>query len=227
MVSPATDLNIVSGTTFSRVLRWESSPFISKAITNITAAFPAVITATAHGLIDGWRAAVLSAGGMRQINAKQMPLRSTDFHPVTYIDVNTISFNDVDSAEYTAYTSGGALVYYTPVSLAGASAAMDIRLTPETADPPIVALSSSGPSPAITIDDTAKTITITIPAVTTATYPALFLAAAQAAVSSTGVTLNPAGTYQGVYDLLLTDSAGGVTRLLHGAVNIIQDVTYT
>ena len=67
------DLCIPQRETFTRILRWSLLPYIYKAITGITATAPAVVTAVGHGLPDGWRVAVVSAGGMRQINAGHNP----------------------------------------------------------------------------------------------------------------------------------------------------------
>jgi hypothetical protein len=197
-----TDITIQKGSTFSRVLRWESAPFISTPITAIARATPAVITAASHGLVTGWRAAVVSAGGMRQINAKSFPPRSTDFHKVTYVSATQVSLNDVDSSNFTLYTSGGFLVSYTPVSLASFTARMQIRATVETADPPLVSLVSPTD---IVLDDTNHTITVTISAAVTAAY-----------TFSTGV-----------YDLELVsgDATPVVTKLLSGNVIVLPEVT--
>lgn len=195
-----TDLTIQKGASFIRTLRWESLPFVYKAITGITKAGPCVITAASHGLKDGWRAAVTGAGGMRQINARQIPPRANEFHKVTYIDANSVSFNDVDSSNYTAYTSGGFLVYYTPVSIASFTARMMIRATVESTGGPLESLVSPTD---IVLDDTNHTITITIPAADTAAY-----------------------TFDtGVYDLELVSAAGVVTKLLSGNIIVLEEVT--
>ena len=196
-----TDLTIQKGSTFSRVLRWESAPFVYAPITAITKAAPAVITAAGHGLVSGWRAAVISAGGMRQINAKQIPPRANEMHKVTYVSATQVNMNGVNSADYTAYTSGGFLVSYTPVSLAGFSARMKIRETVESATALVSLVSPAD----IVLDDTNHTITITIDAVATAAY--------------TFAT--------GVYDLELVSGAGTpvVTRLLEGNVRVVNEVT--
>lgn len=203
MADPTYDITIRKGATFSQVLRWESLPLVYKAITAITKAGPAAITAAGHGLKEGWRATVSNAGGMRQINAKNWPPRATDFHKITYVDANTVKFNDVDSSDYTTYTNGGYLVYYTPVSLSGYTARLMVRATPESTGTPLVSLTS--PSGGIVVDDTAKTITITIAASVTAAYTFL----------------------TGVYDLELVsgDATPVVTRLLSGSVTVLEEVT--
>jgi len=201
MSCPTQDITIVKGKTFARVLRWESLPLVYKPITAITQAAPVVISAAAHGLPDGWRTAVTSAQGMREINAKVpgkgKPPLASEFHKATVLTAGTISLNDINSLEFTAYTSGGTLVYYTPVSLAGATARLQIRATEEST---AVLLNLVSPTD-IVLDDAAKTITITITAAVTAAFTFL----------------------TGVYELEIT-IAGVVTQLLRGSVTVVEEV---
>jgi len=194
------DITINKGATFTQVVRWETPPLVSKAVTGVTNAAPAVVTAVGHGLTTGWLAAVVSAGGISDINAETFPPNSSDFSPVTVLTVDTVSLDDINSAEYSAYTSGGFLVYYTPVSLSGYTARMHIR---ETVGSSTTELELTSPSAGIVIDDAAKTITLTISAVDTA------------ALDMTS----------GVYDLELVSGSGVVTRLLEGTVTITEEVT--
>lgn len=200
MSTPAQDIVIAKGSTFSQVLRYETTPFVYKLITAITKAAPVSITAAAHGAPDGWRVAVISAGGMREVNAKNTPPRATDFHKATVTDPNTITLNDVNSSDFTDYTSGGYVMYYTPVSLAGYTARMQIRPTAEDTATPLASLVSPTD---IVLDDTLKTITVSISATATAAY--------------TFTT--------GVYDLELVSGAGVVTKLLSGSVSVLPEVT--
>lgn len=48
------DFVIEQGKTFQHVLRWETLPFVYKPITGISQVAPARVTATGHGLPDGW-----------------------------------------------------------------------------------------------------------------------------------------------------------------------------
>jgi len=173
---------------------------VYKAITGITTAAPARITSPAHGVPDGWSVAVVSVQGMRQINAKYDPPRSNEFHKATVVDSNTVDLFDVNAAGFTAYASGGYLQYLTPVDLAGFTARMQIRLTAEAEDPPLVSLTSSS---GITLNNTTKTITITISAADTAD---LDFAA-------------------GVFDLELISGSGVVTSLLQGTITVEDEVT--
>jgi hypothetical protein len=201
-----TTLSIIKGKTVSQVVRWETEPLVYKTITGITAAGPVAITAIGHGLVDGWRAAVISVNGMRQINAKNWPLRSSDFHKVTRISADVVTFNDVSSESFSAYTSGGSLVYWTPATLAGFTARMQIRDYVDAPGVPLADLTTENGG--LVLDDTAKTITIFISATDTAAYPWL----------------------NGVFDLELVSPGGVVFQVLPlpgeiGIVTATDEVT--
>ena len=199
----ATKLKLVirQGETFQRVIRWEVKPIVYKPITAITQAAPAVATVLSHGLASGWRAAILSVLGMTEINTLNTPPRDSDFHQVTVVDPNTVSFNDINSAGYTAYASGGYLMYYTPQSIAGYSARLTIK---DRIGGTVLATCTSGsPDNRIALDNTNHTITINISAVDTAAF--------------TFTT--------GVYDLELVSGAGVVTTLYSGGVSVVKEVT--
>lgn len=192
------DFEILQGKTWSQVVRWETEPIVYKAITGITQAAPVRITAAAHGIPDGWRAAVVSVKGMTEINASNPP-KAKDFHPVTVVDVNTVEFNDVNAADYKAYVSGGYLQYNTPVSLTGYTARMAIKDKLGGTVLKSLTTENSG----ITINTTDKTITITI-----------------SATDTTAFTWK-----KGVYDLELVSPTGVVTQLLSGSVALVFEVT--
>ena len=104
--SPAKiNFKMYQGSTFSELLRWESSRKIYKSITGITQAAPCIITAASHGVPNGWRVKVTNVVGMKEIN-------STDtYNTATFVDANSIELNGINSVGYTAYTSGGILEY--------------------------------------------------------------------------------------------------------------------
>lgn len=118
-------ITINAGATFSTTVFPETGTEVFKAITAITKAAPAAITAVAHGLKTGWRVAVESVVGMTQINARSTPAADYDYHKVTVSSVDVITLDGVNSLGYSAYTSGGTLRYFAPMSLAGATARMD------------------------------------------------------------------------------------------------------
>lgn len=84
-----------------------------------------------------------------------------------------------------------------PVDLTGYTAALQIRAYP------LATAILYDASANLTLGGTAGTITLVIPAANTETFT----------------------WWQGVYDLLLTDSSGNATRLLAGAVTVSPAVT--
>lgn len=190
---------IRQGRTFKYVVRPESLPLVYKPITAIAQSAPVSITATGHGLATGWNVAVTNVDGMTEINAVANALRDSDFKPVTVVDPNTVTINSVDAAGFSAYTAGGNLVYYTPVSLDGAVARLDLR----DAIGGELLYQMSTTLGNIAVDDTAHTVTLTIPAADTAGFT--FLSA--------------------VGDLEVVYTDGFVDELLRVDVSVAQEVT--
>lgn len=195
----ASDLVIEQGKTFSKTLRWETGPVVYKPITGITQAAPARITSAAHGLVNGWRVAVVSVKGMTQINASSTPPKAKDYTKATVIDSNTIELNAVNAADFKAYTSGGYLQYNTPVDMTGYSARMAIK----DKIGGTVLLSLTTVNNRIVLDNAAKTIRLLIAATDTA------------AITWT----------KGVYDLEMVSAAGEVASLMSGSVSVVKEVT--
>ncbi len=154
------NLKIYQGSTFRQVLRWESATKVYVPITNISKSAPVVITAPNHQIPLGWRARVTGAGGMKEIN-------STEYSTVTSKTADTVTFNQINSLGFTAYTTGGVLEYNTPVDLANYTARMQIRekLTSDT-----VVHTLTTENGGIVFDNTLKTITLLIPDEITATF---------------------------------------------------------
>lgn len=201
MAAKKLNLVIRQGETFLRVIRWETPPFVYKAITAITKAAPVSITATGHGLATGWRVAVVSAGGMEQINAPNSPPRDSDFEQCTVGDANTITLNRVNSTEYDTYTSGGYLQFYTPVDLVGYTARMDIKN--RIGGTELASITSGAPDNRIVLDNVNHTITITISAADTAAFT----------------------WTKGYYDLEMVSPTGVVTTIFSGTVTLTREVT--
>ena len=155
------NLSIRKGKTFAHVLRYGAKPFVYKEITAITKTAPVRVTANANGLVDGWPAAIVSAGGMKEINAESSPPKPNEYHQATVIDANTVEFNDINAAEFKAYTSGGYLQYFTPVDLAGSTSRMVVRTKVGgeiIASSDAAHVTAGAAQIAVTTDNTAKTI---------------------------------------------------------------------
>ena len=155
------NFKIYQGSTFREVLRWESDTKVYVPIVNISKTAPAVVTATAHGAPQGWRVKIYNAGGMKEIND------TTNYIIATDVTANTLTFNSINALSYTAYVSNGVLEYNQPVPLAGYSARMQIRSKLASTDIIDELTTTNG---RIILDTTTSTITLTIPAATTAAY---------------------------------------------------------
>jgi hypothetical protein len=186
------NLTFFDGATADIVVRWGSGTYSSAVITGISKATPAVVTATAHGVPDGWPVAVVAAGGMRQLNAKYYPPRDGDWHQATRLTTDSVQLNKVSSAEYSTYTAGGTLVFDTPVSLVGVTARMRVYDSESDGTVLLTLTEASG----IALNTTNSTITISF--------------------TTVGLTWT-----SGYYDLELTDGSGKVTQLLSGTIDLV------
>lgn len=186
------DFCVQAGETWHPTIRWGTGVLTTKAITGITKAAPAAITAPAHGVPNGWPVAIRGVAGMTQINAKRYPPQGDDWHAATVSGVNTLSLNDVDSSTFSTYDEDGFVVYDTPKDLAGCTFALTIYDNADHAGTPLATLSSTS---GITVETTLKTIS-----------PLLQTAAL-------AWTL-------GYFRLLATEPSGVVTELLRGTITI-------
>ena len=199
------DIEIQQGKTFTLVLRWETEPVIRKAITGISFAGGSPrITAAGHGVPDGWRCTLYGVKGPKQLNAENNPPRSDDYHAATVLDADTIELNEINpydeqGNEWPAYVSGGFLQYNTPMDLTGYTA----RLAVKDKIGGTVLLSLTTENGGIAIDNTKKTITLTVAATETDDFT----------------------WTRGVYDLEMVSPTGVVTALISGRVSISKEVT--
>jgi hypothetical protein len=121
-------LSLRLGATEDIPIRVESDELTFAPITGMAKSAPVRITSTGHGIPDGWRAVVLNAGGMTELNAAWSAIRDSDFRRLAVIDANTITLPGVTSAGFRTYSSGGDLAYYAPKDLSSYTAArMDIK----------------------------------------------------------------------------------------------------
>ena len=187
------NFKIYQGSTFQETLYWEATLKAYAPITGITKTAPMVVISTAHSIPAGWSVKITNAGGMKEINSTDTILT------VTSVGTDSMTFNDVNSLGYTTYTSGGVVEYYVPVDLTGYTARMQIRAKLEDATEVIELTTENG---GITVDDTTKTISLTISATDTALF-----------------TFTNA-----VYSLELVNT-GVVTTVASGMVYLVKEVT--
>lgn len=145
------NFKIYQGSTFREVLRWESSSIEYVPVTAISKSAPVVVTAPNHNCPLGWRARVVGAGGMKEINTPD------SYYLVTDRTQDTVTFNKVNALQYGQYTGGGVLEYNKPVPLTGYTARMQIR---EKLDSDVVLLELTTENGGIIIDTQMFTITL-------------------------------------------------------------------
>lgn len=191
-------ITLTQGKTYRKIIRWETSPILYRAISAITQGAPVSITSVDHDIPDGWRVAVVSVKGMKDINAAHSPPKDSDYHAATVINSNTVELNDVNSSDFKTYQNGGYLQFNSPVDLTGYVARMAIK---DKSGGTLLTTLTDGAG--ILIDNNAKTITILFTAIQTADYT----------------------WSRGVYELELESPDGDVTALLAGQIIINKEIT--
>lgn len=187
------DFCVQAGETWHPTIRWGTGVYTTKAITAITKAAPAAITAAAHAVPNGWPVAIRGVEGMTQINAVRYPPSGSDWHAATVDGANTLSLNDVDSSDFSTYDEGGFVVYDTPKDLTGCTFSLAIYDNPEHEGTALATLTSAGGT--ITVETTLQTIT-----------PLLQTAGLEWDI--------------GYFRLMATEPSGVVTELLRGSITI-------
>lgn len=148
------DFCVGAGETFAPVIRWGAKDLTTAQITGITQGTPVVITAPAHGVPNGWPVAIVGTNGMYEINATRYPPVTKDYNPASVLSVDSLALNDISSAKFQPYRDGGAVVFNTPISLVGVSAAMTFWDTPDKSDTPLVVLTNGSGLTLDTVDFT-------------------------------------------------------------------------
>lgn len=195
MSAPAKiNFKLYQGSTFNEVLRWESSLKTYVPITDISKSAPLVVTAPNHGVPPEWRVKFTNIAGMTDLNS------SDTYYQATSVTANTITINSVNSLGFKTYTSGGIVEYNTPIDLTNFTARMQIRAK---IDDSVVIEELTTANTKIVINNTTKTITLTIPAETTANFS-----------FSTAV-----------YSLEMVSSGGQVTAFCEGTITLVKEVT--
>ena len=192
-------LAFVQGSTFSLVLRWEKEPIVYKPISAITQTAPVRITAPAHGLVEGWRTAVVGGKGMDELRAVPNEIKDRDYHQATVIDVDTLEFNDVNAAGFKAYGGGAHLQYNTPVELTGYVARLIVK--DKVGGATLFEMTTENNR--IVLDPISHTITLVV----------------------TAADLADQIWAKGVYELELESLSGVVTKLMGGAATVAKEIS--
>lgn len=115
-------LTLNQGATFRKGWTLYEGDDVVKSIASITLGYPTVLTVTSHGLPDG----VIPVAIVNVSKLETSSVEPDDRIVAKKIDSNTLSIN-VDSSDYSAYVSGGYLVYTPPKDLTGYTAQAQAR----------------------------------------------------------------------------------------------------
>jgi hypothetical protein len=120
------------------------------AITGITQANPAVVTAASHGLSNGDRVFIASVGGMTEVNNREFTVAGAT--------ANTFELSGIDSSAFTAYTSGGTVGKIVEVTTTYTTAQLSTINYAQSADVLYLAQESHAPAKLTRASDTSWTL---------------------------------------------------------------------
>lgn len=201
MLPQTYNLTIRQGATFNALAYFYDGVQVVKAITAIGAAFPPVLTASAHGLpADEIPVRLIGIKGPTELNT------STDSSDDNYlvhaqrITTDTFSLPEADAAPSALYKGGGYLAYTPPKDITGWSARMQVR---PSVDDTTVLLALSDTDGTLVLGGTEGSVEIVLEATATA-----------------ALDFDTA-----VYDLELVDPTGTVVSLVTGTVTLSKEIT--
>ncbi len=202
MTAAQIPLVITQGATLAKVLRWGASDPTYKAISGITNAAPAVVTAPGHGLVEGWPVLISDVVGMARPQADYPQVNDPyEFRKATSVDTNSFALLSLNTSCYGDYTRGGVVTYYAPVDLTDFTARAQIRSSVVATTALLELTTANG---GIVLDNSAKTITLAQTAAETAAFD----------------------WRRGVWSLEMVSGAGVVTAIVPTSpVTVSQEVT--
>ena len=121
------------------------------AITAITKANPAVVTANSHGLSNGDRVFIASVGGMTEVNNREFTVAGAT--------TNTFQLSGIDSSAFTTYTSGGTVGKIVEVTTTYTTAQLSTINYAQSADVLYLAQESHAPAKLTRTSNTSWTLT--------------------------------------------------------------------
>jgi hypothetical protein len=193
------DIVIRKGSTFADTIYYAQPTLTVKPITAVSKSGQSVVTATAHGLAIDWWVWIVGVVGMEKVNHRSEDLKNlSKAYRAYYVDADSLRL-DLDTSRFSAYASGGELLYLPPVDLTGYTARMQIR-QPDV-DGAIVQT--------LTTEDGGLTLSANgeISRLISATDTALL------------------DFECGVYDLEIVSAGGIVTPIVSGSVELEDEVT--
>lgn len=185
---------ILKGKTWRLILRSLTEPIVRKPITGIDLSTGCPrLTVVGHGCVDGWPTIAYGIKGTKQLNAEDpSDFSKCTFKTATVIDPNTIEFNAINAADFAPYVEGGFIAYFTSEDLTGKTCRVKFK---DKVGGTVLLSTESGDTPnnvvTAVLDNTAKTILITVPASASATMRKSGVWEAEMADGSVEPVVNP------------------------------------
>jgi len=158
------NFRIYQGSIFDQIFRWETATKAYATITNISRSAPCVIQVAVGSDTPppSWRIRVNNVAGMKEINN----LTDDTYYISTNSVLRDVTVNEIDSTNFTPYTSGGVLSWNYPRDLSlYASAKLQIRKTTNSST---VELELTSANNEIILDNIDKTIRVIMTSTQTA-----------------------------------------------------------
>lgn len=192
------NFRVYQGSAFNQIFRWETATKAYANITSISKSAPCIIQVAPGSQTPppSWRIRLNGVLGMKEINN----LTEDSYYLSTNSVGRDVTVNEIDSTDYTAYTSGGVLSWNYPTDLSiYPSATLQIRKTVASSTVELQLTTANG---GIIIDNIDKTIRVKMTSQQTSALD--FITA--------------------VYSLELTDLDGNSLTFVTGNLTLVKEV---
>jgi hypothetical protein len=122
MAAPIINLTIAKGKTFRFGYLYADDAKTYVPIETMPQVSPVRLTSTAHGIPDGWPVQIECVKQPSELNTDD-----GDYRLATLIDANTIELVNTSAYCWKTYTTGGLVVFHTPIDLTGWSCRAQVR----------------------------------------------------------------------------------------------------
>lgn len=128
MEYPKLSVTVRKGSTENIPIRMESGVWRYASIENIARSAPVRLKVPEHGILDGWRVAVMNVVRPRDLNAAHNPPWEEELRLADVVDPDHIEFNEINGSGFYPYTRSGEVAWREPIDLSQYnSARMNVR----------------------------------------------------------------------------------------------------
>jgi hypothetical protein len=116
------EITVTRGKTFECGMLYAESRMLYATLSAISNVAPVRVTATGHGIPDGWPVTVSGIKAPAELNtAADAPL------VVTVVDADTLEFNELNAATWRGLSGTGVIAFRAPFDLTGCQARAQVR----------------------------------------------------------------------------------------------------